>query len=102
MPLTKQQIKSSYPLPAYNYRVTIYGSDLIAGAAGAAMLGFSEISGLTVKYEHVVYRHGLSYLTGPSIIRGKTDPVQVTMKRGMVHNGSRDFFYKWLASEDKF
>lgn len=99
--LNKAKIKSTYPLPAYNYRVTIYGSELIAGPTSATTLGFSEVSGLTVQYEHATYRHGLSFLSGPSIIRGMAEPVRVTMKRGIVYNESKEFFYKWLASEDK-
>lgn len=101
MPLSKSSIKSTYPLPSYNYRVTIYGSEFVAGAASATTLGFSEVNGLTVQYEHTTYRHGLSFLSGVSIIRGMAEPVRVTMKRGVVYNESKDFFYNWLASEDK-
>jgi phage tail-like protein len=100
MALTKNELRATYPLPAYNYKVTIYGGDV--GSSGATTLGFSEVNGLNVEYEHEVYRHGLSFLSGVTIIRGKANPVQVTMKRGIIPNESKDFFYKWLASEDKF
>lgn len=102
MPITKSKIRSSYPLPAYNYRVTFYGSEFILGAAGTTTLGFSEVSGLSVQYEHAVYRHGLSFLSGITIVRGQADPVKVTMKRGVFANNTGDFFYNWLGSEDKF
>jgi phage tail-like protein len=102
MPQSKNTIKTSYPLPAYNYRVTIYGSEFISGAGGATTLGFSEVNGLNVDYEHEIYRHGLSFLSGVSVIRGKANPLQVTMKRGIIRNDAKDFFYKWLSSEDKF
>ena len=44
----KQDIKATYPLPSYNYRVTV-GSDV---------LSFSEVSGLSVEHEPVTYKHG--------------------------------------------
>jgi len=41
MALTKDQIKTTYPLPVYNYRVEINGTTV----------GFSEVSGLSIAYE---------------------------------------------------
>jgi phage tail-like protein len=84
----KNQVKSTYPLPAYNYRVTILkdGESLV--------LSFAEISGLTIQYEAVTYKHGLSFIMGNKIIPGMRQPTQLTMKRGVVKN--RDFLYKWI------
>ena len=45
MAIDKDQIKATYPLPVYNYRVSI----------GSLTLGVSEISGLSVAYEPVIY-----------------------------------------------
>jgi phage tail-like protein len=84
MPIDKEQIKSTYPLPVYNYRVTV----------GQLTLGFSEISGLSVEYEPVTYKHGLSFVMGVKIIPGMRQPVKLTMKRGIV-KGS-DVLYSWL------
>jgi len=46
MAVTAQEIRQSYPLPVYNYRVEI-GGDAIA---------FSEVSGLSVGHEVATYK----------------------------------------------
>lgn len=81
-------IKSTYPLPVYNYRVTIQkdGDPLV--------MGFSEVSGLNIDYEPVVYRHGFSFVMGQKIIPGMRQAPRITMKRGIVQ--SSDYLYKWL------
>lgn len=84
MAVDKDTIKSTYPLPAYNYRVTI----------GSLTLGVSEISGLSVEYEPVTYKHGLSFAIGAKIIPGMRQPIKLTMKRGVVKG--RDDLYSWL------
>jgi phage tail-like protein len=67
-------IKSAYPLPAYNYRVSIGGIDL----------AFSEVSGLSLQYEPITYRHGLSWKEGAEYMPGMKQPVRVTLRRGIV------------------
>jgi phage tail-like protein len=84
MPVTKDDIKAHYPLPIYNYRVTL----------GSLSLGVSEISGLSIEYEPVTYKHGLSFVMGAKIIPGMRQPVKLTMKRGIVKRG--ETFYRWL------
>src|SRR6476469_1835253 len=74
MAVTKDDIKARYPLPIYNYRVTL----------GSLSLGVSEISGLNIEYEPVTYKHGLSFVMGAKIIPGMRQPVKLTMKRGIV------------------
>jgi phage tail-like protein len=74
MPSDSAPTKSSYPLPVYNYRVSV---ENIA-------IGFSEVSGLTVEYQAVTYKHGLSFLSGDKIIPGMRQPVRLTMKRGIM------------------
>lgn len=86
MALAKKTIASTYPLPVYNYRVSIE----------SLTLGFSEVSGLNVEYEPVTYKHGLSFAMGNKIIPGMRQPIKVTMKRGMVKGG--DFLASWLKS----
>ncbi len=86
MALTKKQIKDSYPLPVYNYRVTI----------GKDTLGFSEVSGLGVEYESVTYKHGFSFAMGSKIIPGMRQPARLTLKRGIA-KGS-DFLAKWFKN----
>ena len=69
------QDQTSYPLPAYNFRVSI----------GADEIGFSEVSGLTQEYEVLTYRHGLSFVEGETKLQVyKNKYVPVTLKRGMV------------------
>lgn len=86
----KDQIRSTYPLPAYNYRVTILkdGESLV--------LSFAEVSGLNIEYEPVTYKHGLSFVMGNKIIPGMRQPTRVTMKRGVVK--SNDFLQSWIHS----
>jgi phage tail-like protein len=88
MSLSAETIKSTYPLPVYNYRVTILDDST------ATVLGFSEVSGLAVNYEPVTYKHGLSFLTGVQILPGMRQPIRVTLKQGLTRNA--DFLQKWL------
>ena len=88
MPDDKEDIKASYPLPVYNYRVTIHdGGDPVVA-------GFSEVSGLNVEYEPVTYKHGLSFLLGNKIIPGMRQPIRITLKRGIVRE--RGSLQKWF------
>jgi phage tail-like protein len=89
MAIDKSRIKTEYPLPAYNYRVTIQdGSDSV-------MLGFSEVSGLALEQEPVTYKHGLSFMSGVSIIPGMRQPLRLSMKKGLTARG--DFLQRWMA-----
>jgi phage tail-like protein len=89
MAVDKGFIKSTYPLPSYNYRVTVLqdGESLV--------VGFSEVSGLQVTYEPVSYVHGLSFKLGGSIIPGKRQQIRITLKRGVVKDN--DFLQSWFA-----
>lgn len=84
MAQSKKQIADGYPLPAYNYRVTI----------GEVTLGFSDVSGLNLEYDAVTYYHGLSYAMGFKIIPGKRQPVKLTLKKGITRADA--FLSKWL------
>ena len=88
MSLTKDAIKSAYPLPAYNYRVTV----LDEGTPN--VIGFTEVTGLSVEYQPVTYKHGLSFVMGLNIIPGMRQPIRLTLKKGLTKNG--DFLQKWL------
>lgn len=90
MSLSAETIKSTYPLPVYNYRVTILDDSTVT------VLGFSEISGLSVSYEPVTYKHGLSFLTGVQIVPGMRQPIKLTLKKGLTRNG--DFLQNWFNS----
>ena len=90
MAQSAETIELTYPLPVYNYRVTI----LDDGAAN--VLGFSEVSGLSVEYEPVTYKHGWSFMTGVQIVPGMRKPIHLTLKKGLTQNG--DFLQIWLNS----
>lgn len=81
---------SDYPLPAYNYRVTI----LDEGSAVA--IGFSEVSGLSMAYDPVTYRDGFSFAMGYAAIPGMAKPVSVTLKRGLTRAGA--YLQQWLEA----
>ena len=82
----KNHIKSTYPLPAYNYRVTVQDETI----------SFAEVSGLSVEYEPVTYKHGLSFWLGDKIIPGMRQPIKLTLKKGIVKNSN--FLHSWINS----
>lgn len=86
----KESIKSTYPLPIYNYRVTLY----VDGEA--EVMGFAEVSGLVMEYEPVTYKHGLSFVMGSKIIPGMKKPLQITLKRGVVKGNS--YLKDWISN----
>ncbi|UII31374.1 phage tail protein [Fulvivirga ulvae] len=90
MATDKEKIAGSYPLPVYNYQVIIDGSEVMS---------FSEVSGLEIDYNHVLYRHGLSWLTGDHLVRAQRKPINVTLRRGVARK--RAYLYEWLKSEEK-
>ncbi|UII24672.1 phage tail protein [Fulvivirga maritima] len=90
MAVNKASITDEYPIPAYNYQVSIAGENTMA---------FSEISGLEIQHEHVLYRHGFSWVIGDNLIRGQRKPINITMKRGVVKN--RSYLYDWMQKADK-
>jgi phage tail-like protein len=82
-------IKKKYPLPVYNYRVSI---QTLTG--GSSIASFSEVSGLTKEFEHVTYKHGWSFLMGKKVIPGMGQEIKVTLKRGIVQ--SRKYLQEWF------
>lgn len=83
-------INVDYPLAAYNYRVTVDNSETMS---------FSEVSGLEIDHEHVLYRHGFSWVMGDNLIRAQRKPINVTLKRGV--SKQRKYLYDWMKSADK-
>lgn len=85
---TKEIQKSSYPLPAYNFRVTVDGTPM----------SFAEVSGISLEYETVTYRHGLSFWEGEGIKKYYYDKyVNFTLKKGTIKG--IDFLYVWLKEK---
>lgn len=75
----------NYPLVAFRYAVSIDGS---------TALGFSEVSGLTLEYEIIKYRDGLSVQLGEIKMPGRPKVTEVTLKRGLF--ASNNTFYDWV------
>jgi phage tail-like protein len=92
MALTKEQIKSDYPLPIYNYRVDINGESI----------SFSEVSGLELSFETITYKesHATGGKVGPNIMYmpGQIQPVNISLKKGYVQGKSIPVFYEWINS----
>lgn len=89
MAQTKKQQKAAYPLPAYNFRVDV----------GGTTMSFSQVSGVSVEYETVTYRHGLTFMEGESIKLYRYDKyVPITLKRGTVRGINT--LYEWLRSRE--
>ncbi len=86
MATSTNAIRDKFPLPVYNYRVTI----------GTEAHGFSEVSGLTIQYEAITYKHGLSWREGPVQMPGMSGEIKVTLKRGLVR--ARSMMLKWLEN----
>ena len=83
--------KTSYPLALYNFRVKV----------NETSMSFTEVSGIAVEYDHVTYRHGLSFWEGERIQTVDFDRfISVTCKRGTVLNANPKFLYDWLTGRD--
>lgn len=89
MALSKADLKKTYPIPAYHFRVTVAGTTM----------SFSEVSGVVVEYESITYRQGLSFWEGETIKKFYYDKyVPVTLKRGTVKGDNR--LFEWLEAAD--
>lgn len=87
---SKDYQRASYPLSAYNFRVTIDGDSV----------GFSEVSGLKREYQTVTYRHGFSFFEGEDIVRYRIDKyIPITMKKGVVKGAT--FLHDWLERKNQ-
>jgi len=84
MAQSTDDIRRNYPIPAYNYRVSI----------GPDYLAFAEVSGLSMNYETVTYRHGLSWREGELHMPARRQPVNVRMNRGIMRGGS--YLADWI------
>lgn len=83
----------TYPLALYNFRVDVDGGSM----------SFTEVSGIEITYEHVVYRHGLSFQEGEKIATFAFDAfAPITLKRGTIpaRQAQPLFLYEWLKKQD--
>ncbi|SHO56467.1 phage tail protein [Vibrio quintilis] len=79
---TAQNIADTYPIPAYRF-VVDFGDESIP---------FTEVSGLDIGYDTITYKDG----RGIKHMPGQPTDVNITMKRGLIRQGSQ--FYNWIAS----
>lgn len=87
-----------YPLPVYNYRVSILSGQSIDDALGStiSVLSFSKVSGLSVDYEKVEFRHGTSFKEGVIVLPGIQQSFQLTLSRGVAKD--KNFLYDWISN----
>jgi phage tail-like protein len=90
MAISVDEIKKSYPLPLYNFRVEI-GADAVA---------FSEVSGLSIHYETTTYKESqtASGVAGPRVMHmpAQRADVNVTLKKGLTRMTSLVNLYNWI------
>lgn len=94
MAVSKDQIRTSYPLPVYNYKVDI----------GATTVAFSEVSGLDISFDTITYNETqtASGVAGPNTMHmpGKQKPITITLKKGYVKTVSMPILYNWIRSTE--
>lgn len=83
---SRQFIREHFPLPAYNYRVSVNGESV----------GFSEVTGLFIQHEPITYRHGLSWKEGAEHMPGMKQPLRITLRKGVVSKGR--FLADWIGT----
>src|SRR5262245_23385938 len=92
MATTTADIKTTYPLPVYNYRVEIDGT----------AISFSEVSGLAVGLETTTYKESptTSGKIGPYFryMPSQRQAGNIALKKGLVPKNSSPVLYTWLAS----
>jgi len=88
VPLSRDEIAASYPLPVYNFRVDVEGSSM----------SFAEVSGIVIERDTLSYRHGLSYWEGEVIRSYRSNRyVPVTLRKGVVHGNAA--LHDWLNAD---
>lgn len=82
---------SSYPLPAYNFRVTVDDKTV----------SFAAVSGLTRSHETVTYRHGLSWTEGEQLFKFFVPRwTKLELRRGtMPGSAGTKWLYDWLEDD---
>jgi len=100
--IAKSDIINTYPLPAYNYRVTLLDGTLLGllGLGERLEIGFSEVSGLSMQTDTITYKHGLSFMQGPVVLKGQgtgnANTVNLTFKRGIITTGNNTAMVDWI------
>lgn len=83
---------TSYPLPAYNFRVTV----------DETTVSFAKVSGLRRFHQTATYRHGLSWTEGETMFKFFV-PVwdDMTLERGSFPGSAgTTWLYSWLEDSE--
>lgn len=93
MAVSTEEIKNTYPLPVYNYRVELAGESI----------SFSEVSGLSIGFETTTFKETQteSGLAGPKVMHmpAQGNTVNITLKKGVLRDGTNvRVFYDWINS----
>lgn len=90
MAVSKEEIKTAYPLPVYNYKVEIDGGTV----------AFSEVSGLNIGYETTTYKESPieSGAPGPRVMHmpAQGTAASLTLKKGIVRGTSVATLFGWI------
>ncbi len=89
MAKTPSDLKKEYPIPVYNYIVSI----------GQKTMAFSEVSGLSLSFETTTYKQSPG--EGESGVKTMQMPAQekaptITLKRGIIPTDSIKYLYDWI------
>ena len=104
MALSPDQIKNRYPLPVYNYRLSVFIDPSMNALSTDIntidevlfqVISCTEIDGLQMGVEKTIYRHGFSFLTGFHIIPSMQKEVQLTIQKGVTRDGK--YLSDWMA-----
>lgn len=91
MALSKEEIKRTYPLPAYNYRVEI----------GTTAVGFSKASGLDISFESTTYKESPTEpgKAGPRVVYmpAQRNGAKLTLEKGLCASEGAVSLYGWIS-----
>jgi len=92
MAVSAADIKATYPLPVYNFRVEI----------GPTEVAFSEVSGLSLQYEVTAFMESPTGGGSPGprtvYMPAQLQPVNITMKKGLTRATSVPALYGWIST----
>lgn len=92
MTTTESDIRRSYPLPAYNFRVTIDDVDA----------AFTEVSGLSIGYATTSYAESRTSGDGPGpvsmLMPGQGTTTTLVLRKGLVALTSVRDLYAWIGT----
>ena len=93
MALSRESIRSDYPLPVYNYRVEI----------GDTTIACSSISGLNIGYNVTTFKQSRTEtnMPGPKFMYmpAQIEEVTITISKGVVRKDSIPTLYGWLSTK---